>query len=73
MNIKIPQRIAYYNDFDDTNGNILRALIEDEVITDGVVSTRSITTIPSDILSSYKRVHLFAGIAGWDYALQLAG
>lgn len=39
---------------------------------DAVVDGRSIVEVNDD-LSEYHRVHLFAGIGGWEYALTLAG
>jgi DNA (cytosine-5)-methyltransferase 1 len=37
------------------------------------VDRRSIEDLRGDDLSGHGRVHLFAGIGGWEYALQLAG
>lgn len=38
-----------------------------------VVDERDIKEVTPDDVKKYKRVHLFAGIAGWEYALELAG
>lgn len=48
-------------------------LIRRGLITSGTVDERSITDLTPGNLKHYKRVHLFAGIGGWDYALRLAG
>jgi DNA (cytosine-5)-methyltransferase 1 len=37
------------------------------------VDRRSITAVEPDDLLGYERVHFFAGIGGWEYALNLAG
>ncbi len=65
--------LAYYNDNDLFVVKWLRKLSLSGEITYGQVDKRSITEIQPKELASYKRVHLFAGIGGWDYALQLAG
>lgn len=64
---------AYYNDNDANACAWIRQLIKDGLITDGEVDERSITNVRADDLRGFRRVHLFAGIGGWDYALQLAG
>ena len=43
------------------------------LISEGVVDERSITDLRPADLHGFKRVHLFAGIGGWEYALRLAG
>ena len=40
---------------------------------DGEVDERSIVEVEPSDLKGFIRHHFFAGIAGWDYALQLAG
>ena len=63
---------AYYNDTDPYVHSWLRNLADATLITDGIVDGRDIRKlIPAD-LAGRIRVHLFAGIAGWEYALQLA-
>jgi DNA (cytosine-5)-methyltransferase 1 len=37
------------------------------------IDARSVVDVRGSDLSGYRRVHLFAGIGGWEYALQLAG
>lgn len=64
---------AYYNDHDKKVCAWLEQLIKNGDITKGDVDDRSITEVkPSDI-AGYDRVHLFAGIGTWDYALNQAG
>ena len=39
----------------------------------GDVDKRSIEEVAADDIAGYDRCHFFAGIAGWDLALRLAG
>lgn len=64
---------AYYNDNDPRTAVWLRELISVGLITAGEVDERSIADVQPSDLKRFDRVHLFAGIGGWDYALQLAG
>jgi DNA (cytosine-5)-methyltransferase 1 len=64
---------AFYNDNEKSAAEWLRELIGARLIAPGVVDERSITEIEPEDLHGYDRCHLFAGIGGWDYALQLAG
>lgn len=64
---------AYYNEFDKKTAAWLRELIKNNLIADGEVDERSIIDVQADDLRGITRAHWFAGIAGWDYALQLAG
>jgi DNA (cytosine-5)-methyltransferase 1 len=64
---------TFYNDNDPGACAWLRELQRDVLIADGTVDERPIEQIRPDDLVGYARVHLFAGIAGWDYALQLSG
>ena len=63
---------TYYNEFDPHAAAWLRQLIADGLITDGVVDDRSIIDVHPDDLKGFTRHHFFAGIGGWDLALQLA-
>lgn len=63
---------AYYNEHDKNAVAWLRNLQRDGLIMDGVVDERSIAKVSPADLAGYRRVHLFAGIAGWDLAIQLA-
>lgn len=64
---------AYYNDNEKFVCIWLKSLIQEGLISGGDVDERSIKEIKGEELASYTRVHLFAGIGGWDYALRLAG
>lgn len=65
--------VAYYNEHDPKAAAWLRELIKAGLIMDGVVDERSIADVSPDDVMGFNRVHWFAGIGGWDYALQLAG
>lgn len=64
---------AYYNDSDPGVCAWLRQLVADGLVMDGDVDERSIADVQPSELAGYVRCHFFAGIGGWDYALQLAG
>jgi DNA (cytosine-5)-methyltransferase 1 len=64
---------AYYNENDRKACAWLRELIKAGLITAGDVDERSIADVQPEDLKGYARCHFFAGIGGWDYALQLAG
>ena len=64
---------AYYNDNDAYCCRWLSNLIHDGRITPGYIDSRSIKDVISHELAKYDRCHFFAGVAGWDLALQLAG
>ena len=64
---------AYYNEFDPKAAEWLRQLIKSGDITPGYVDDRSITEVTPNDLRGYSRVHFFAGIGTWDYALNQAG
>ena len=64
---------AYYNEIDVYAAAWLRELMKAGLITDGEIDTRSIVDVRPDDLRGFTRCHFFAGIGGWDYALQLAG
>jgi len=61
---------VYYNDNDKHCCDWLRNLIDADLISDGYVDERGIEDVRS--LEEFDRVHLFAGIGGWEYALDLA-
>lgn len=67
------QHYAFYNDIEPYVLKWLRNLMQRGLITYGQTSRESITDLQSSDLAPYTRVHLFAGIGGWDYALRLAG
>ncbi len=64
---------AYYNEFDPFAAAWWRELIKAGQITPGDVDERSITEVQPADLVGYDRCHFFAGIGGWDHALNLAG
>jgi DNA (cytosine-5)-methyltransferase 1 len=64
---------AYYNEIDGYCCDWLSNLMDAGHITPGKIDDRSIVDISSDDVSGYDRVHFFAGIGGWDHALDLAG
>lgn len=63
----------YYNEFDPNAAAWLRELIDRGLIPKGEVDERSIADVTPDDLRGFTQCHFFAGIAGWSYALQLAG
>ena len=68
--------LAYYNDSDRGCQEWLRNLVERRLVSWGKVDGRSVADVAAGDLDfgwQYDRVHLFAGIGGWDYALALAG
>jgi len=64
---------AYYNENEPYAAQWLRDLIAARLIMDGDVDDRSIEKVEASDLEGYTRFHFFAGIAGWDLALRLAG
>lgn len=62
----------YYNDNDPHAVEWLRQLVRDGLIPFGDVDDRSIADVSAGDLEGYRRVHFFAGIGGWAYALELA-
>ena len=64
---------AYYNEFDPFAAAWLRELQKNNLISGGCVDERSIADIVAKDIEGIRRVHFFAGIGGWDYALSLAG
>ena len=63
----------FYNDNDPFACAWMRELIRADCIPEGKVDERSIADLQGSDLQGYRRVHLFAGIGGWAYALRLAG
>ena len=64
---------AYYNEIDPYAAQWLRELMAEGWITKGDVDERSIEDVRPNDLAGYDRLHFFAGIAVWDYALNQAG
>jgi|SRR5262245_17413450 len=64
---------AYYNDNDSYCCQWLRNLAAASHITPGTIDGRSILDVRPADLAGFERVHFFAGIGGWEAALNLAG
>lgn len=64
---------AVYNEIDPFPAEWLRQLIDRGQITPGEVLEKSIANVTPAELHNAQRVHLFAGIGGWDLALTFAG
>jgi DNA (cytosine-5)-methyltransferase 1 len=64
---------AYYNEIEPFAAAWLRELMKAGHIMDGTVDERSIRDVQPADLSGFTRCHFFAGIGGWDHALDLAG
>jgi DNA (cytosine-5)-methyltransferase 1 len=63
---------AYYNEVDPYAAQWLRNLMEEGWITKGDVDERSIEDVRPSDLTGYDRLHFFAGVGVWDYALNQA-
>lgn len=64
---------AYYNEHEPYAAQWLENLARDGHIMPGRIDRRDIQQVESGDLDGFTRCHFFAGIAGWDYALKLAG
>ena len=64
---------AYYNEIEPFAADWLENLIAQKRITSGKVDRRSIADVRAEDVAGFQRCHFFAGIAGWDLALSLAG
>ena len=65
--------MTYYNENNLYAAQWLRNLIAGGAISKGDVDERSIDDVQPSDLQGYTRCHFFAGIGGWDLALQWAG
>ena len=63
------QQVAIYNDSDRFVAAWLRQLIAAGQITAGAVLDQPIANLQPADVTGFNRVHLFAGIGGWDLAL----
>jgi len=63
---------AYYNEFDPYAAKWIRNLIRAGVLMDGEVDERSIEIVQPEDLYGFTRCHFFAGIGGWEHALNIA-
>ena len=64
---------AYYNEIDRFCCDWLSNLMDAGHITPGVIDDRDIRLVQPADLRGFTRCHFFAGFAGWDLALNLAG
>ena len=64
---------AYYNEINPFAAQWMRNLMAEGWITKGDVDERSIEDVQPNDLTGYDRLHFFAGVAVWDYALNQAG
>lgn len=64
---------AFYNDVDKRAVAWLEELVDAGLIWPGDVDGRSIADVRADDFRGYGRCHFFAGIGGWERALELAG
>lgn len=64
---------AFYNEIDRYCCDWLSNLMDKGHIRPGMISDKSIVDLTPDDVRPYDLAHFFAGIAGWDYALTLAG
>ncbi|HTP77738.1 MAG TPA: DNA cytosine methyltransferase [Rhizomicrobium sp.] len=64
--------LTLYNEIDSHAAQWLRNLAGSGQIAKGFIDERPLQDIPSVDLFGYDRVHWFAGIGVWDYALRLA-
>ena len=71
--ISPPRPTVYYNDNDEKVCAWIRQLMQAGLIPFGVVDSRSILDVQPADLEGFTQCHFFCGIAGWAYALQLAG
>lgn len=64
---------TFYNEYEPYAAQWLRNLETANLISKGVIDERSIKEIEPREVVWYGRAHFFAGIGGWELALQLAG
>jgi len=69
----MPRPTIYYNDNCPQVCAWIRQLMFDGLIPYGVVDSRSILDVQPADLEGFTQCHFFCGIAGWAYALNLAG
>jgi len=65
--------LNYYNEWDAFAVEWLKILIEESLIPNGEVDSRSIADVEAKDLKGFTQCHFFAGIGGWSKALELAG
>lgn len=64
---------TFYNEIDRFAAQWLRNLIQADHIRPGHVEEKSIADLTPKDLKGFTHAHFFAGIGGWDLALQAAG
>lgn len=64
---------VYYNDNDPFCVDWIRNLLHEGHVPDGILDDRSITEVEPEDVRGFERCHFFAGILGWELALQWAG
>ena len=64
---------VFYNDNDRRAAATLREMIAAGLIGNGVIDERDVATIQPQELAGFDRVHLFAGIGGFEVAARIAG
>jgi DNA (cytosine-5)-methyltransferase 1 len=69
----MPRPSIYYNDNCPQVCAWIQQLMFDGLIPYGVVDSRSILDVQPADLEGFTQCHFFCGIAGWAYALKLAG
>ena len=69
----MPRPTIYYNDNCPQVCEWIRQLMFDGLVPFGVVDSRSILDVQPADLEGFTQCHFFCGIAGWPYALKLAG
>lgn len=65
-------KLAFYNEIDAECCARLSNLMDAGLITPGKIDDRSISNIRPDELVGFDRAHFFAGIGGWELAINLA-
>ena len=65
--------MVYYNENNVFACRWLQALMDEGLIARGIIDCRAIRDVTVKDIQGFNRVHLFAGIGGWELALQLAG
>ena len=65
--------MIYCNDNDPSAVRWMHHLMNEGFVEEGVIDGRSIKDVDPDDIRWFDRCHFFAGILGWELALQLAG